>query len=72
MAARQTSGRFMSQMGFSAMEFAAKKRRTRQERFLDQIEAATPWALLVGLIEPHYPKAVRGRPPNGIGRMLRM
>jgi transposase, IS5 family len=62
----------MTQMGFSAMEFATKKKRTRRERFLEQIEAATPWALLVGLIEPHYPKGARGRPPIGLERMLRM
>jgi transposase, IS5 family len=62
----------MSQMGFSAMEFAAKKKQTRRERFLGQIEAATPWALLVGQIEPFYPKGKRGRPPIGLERMLRM
>ena len=45
---------------------------TRRERFLDQIEAATPWALLVEQIEPFYPKGERGRPPIGIERMLRM
>ena len=62
----------MNQMGFSELEFAAKKKRTRRERFLDQIEAATPWALLVEQIEPFYPKGARGRPPIGIERMLRM
>ena len=62
----------MNQMGFSELEFAAKKKRTRRERFLDQIEAATPWALLVEQIEPFYPKGERGRPPIGIERMLRM
>jgi IS5 family transposase len=37
----------MNQRGFSEMEFAAKKKRTRRERFLGQIEVATPWTLLV-------------------------
>ena len=31
-----------------------------------------PWARLVGVIEPHYPKGERGRPPVGIERMLRI
>ncbi|SEP96002.1 transposase, IS5 family [Ectothiorhodospira magna] len=62
----------MKQMGFSELEFAAKKKRTRRERFLEQIEAATPWSLLVEQIEPFYPKGKRGRPPIGIERMLRM
>jgi transposase, IS5 family len=59
-------------MGISGLEFAAKKKRTCGERFVDQIEAATPWALLVEQIAPFYPKGERGRPPMGIGRMLRM
>jgi len=62
----------MNQKGFPELEFAAKKKRTRRERFLDQIEAATPWTLLVEQIEPFYPKGERGRPPIGIERMLRM
>jgi len=62
----------MDQMGFSELEFATKKRQTRRERFLDQIEAATPWALLLEQMEPFYPKARRGRPPIGLERMLRM
>ena len=56
----------MNQMGFSELEFAAKKKRTRRERFLDQIEAATIWALLVGKIETFYQKGERGRPSIGI------
>ena len=60
----------MNQRGFSELEFAAKKKRTRRERFLDQIEAATLWALLVEQIEPFYPKGERGRPPIGVERML--
>ena len=34
----------MNQMGFSKLEFAAKKKRRRRERLPDQIEAATLWA----------------------------
>ncbi|MES7707471.1 transposase, partial [Cutibacterium acnes] len=50
----------------------SKKKQTRRERFLAQIEAATPWAQLVAVIEPHYPKGNRGRPPIGLERMLRI
>ena len=32
----------MNQMGFSELEFAAKKKRTRRERSLDQIEGERP------------------------------
>jgi len=58
---------------FSEMEYAAKKKQTRRDRFLAEIEAVTPWADLAEALEPHYPKgAGRGRPPIGLVRMLRM
>jgi IS5 family transposase len=61
-----------TQTSFAELEFISKKKLTRRERFLAQIEAATPWAQLVAVIEPHYPKGNRGRPPVGLERMLRM
>ena len=61
------------QISFSHAEYGAKRRQTRRDRFLAQIEVATPWALLVSVIEPHYPESGgRGRPPIGCERMLRM
>jgi IS5 family transposase len=62
----------LTQTSFSELEYAAKKKLTRRDRFLAEIEAATPWAQLVAVIEPHYPKGGRGRPPIGVERMLRM
>jgi IS5 family transposase len=61
------------QTTFSELEYAGKKKLTRRDRFLADIEAVTPWADLVAVIEPHYPKGEgRGRPPIGVLRMLRM
>jgi IS5 family transposase len=61
------------QASFSDLEYAAKKRVTRRDRFLSEIEAVTPWLALVAEIEPFYPKGEgRGRPPIGMHRMLRM
>lgn len=58
---------------FSEMEYAAKKKLARRERFLADIEAVTPWSALVAVIEPIYPKNEgRGRPVIGLERMLRM
>jgi IS5 family transposase len=61
-----------TQTSFAELEFISKKKLTRRERFLAEIEAATPWAQLVAVIEPHYPKGNRGRPPIRLERMLRM
>lgn len=61
------------QASFSELEYAAKKKVTRRDRFLGQIEAVTPWAALVSEIAPFYPSGEgRGRPPIGLERMLRM
>ena len=61
------------QSSFSALEYAAKKKMTRRDRFLGEIEAVTPWSDLVAEILPFYPKGEgRGRPPIGLERMLRM
>jgi IS5 family transposase len=61
------------QSSFSALEFAAKKKVTRRERLLGEIEAVTPWSALVSQLESSYPKGGgRGCPPIGLERMLRM
>ena len=61
------------QTSFSDLEYAAKKKRTRRDRFLADIESVTPWSSLVSVIEPFYPKNEgRGRPVIGLERMLRM
>jgi transposase, IS5 family len=47
-------------------------RKSKRERFLDEMEQIVPWAELEALVEPHYPKGENGRPPVGLGIMLRM
>lgn len=63
----------MSQRSFASAEFALKKKRTRREKFLAEMERLVPWARLIGVIEPLYPTSGRvGRQPMGVPRMLRM
>ncbi len=47
-------------------------RKTKRERFLEEMEQVVPWAELQGLVEPHYPKGENGRPPVGLSIMLRV
>ena len=47
-------------------------KRTRKREFLDEMNRVVPWAALVELIGPHYPKGKTGRPPMGIETMLRI
>lgn len=61
------------QASFSELEYASKKKQTRRDRFLAEIDSVTPWAILEQTIAPFYPSSGgRGRPPIGLGRMLRM
>ena len=62
----------MKQISFSQAEFSGKKRVTRRERFLAEMEQVIPWDAVLAVIEPHYPKGTRGRPPVGLERMLRV
>lgn len=52
--------------------FEQYARQTRRAEFLVAMELVVPWAELVRLIEPHYPKGERGRPPVGVERMMRI
>jgi transposase, IS5 family len=61
-----------SQTSFAQSEYATKKKTTRREKFLGEMERVVPWAKLIELIEPHYPQGRRGRPPVGLERMLRI
>jgi IS5 family transposase len=59
----------MKQLGLG-LNLSMKK--TRKREFLEQMERVVPWAVLVQIVEPHYPKAKTGRPPFGIEAMLRI
>jgi transposase, IS5 family len=63
----------MSQRSFASAEYAMKKKRTRREKFLAEMERIVPWPRLNAVIEPLYPKSGRvGRQPIGVPKMLRM
>src|SRR5512143_4201790 len=60
------------QRTFASMAWNQKGKRTRREQFLAEMDAVIPWPRLLALIEPHYPKAGRGRQPLGLEKMLRI
>src|SRR5712671_4579953 len=60
------------QGSFSQAEYAGKKKQTRRDKFLAEMEQVVPWARLVDRLQPFYPKGERGRPPVGLERMLRV
>ena len=60
------------QGSFAEAEYGAKKKQTRRDRFLAEMERAVPWSRLVERLAPLYPKGERGRPPIPLERMLRV
>jgi transposase, IS5 family len=62
----------MDQMSFGDAEYAGKRKQTRREVFLAEMEQVVPWKSLLNLIEPVYPIAGRGRQPYPLETMLRI
>ncbi|MDP3351722.1 MAG: IS5 family transposase [Hydrogenophaga sp.] len=60
------------QASFADLEYSARRKPTRREKFLTDLDRLVPWSQLVALIEPHYYRGERGRPPVGLETMLRM
>ena len=62
----------MKQPSFASLAYDGKKKQTRKEIFLAEMDRIIPWRQLTRLIEPHYPQAGNGRPPMGPEKMLRI
>jgi transposase, IS5 family len=64
----------MKQCTFAEAEYAAKKKITRRDKFLAEMERVVPWATLMEALSPHYEPAKKGpgRPRVGLERMLRL
>ncbi|OKP65334.1 IS5 family transposase [Pseudomonas fluorescens] len=62
----------MKQMTFADAEYAGKRKQTRKELFLIEMDRVVPWKGLIALIEPHYPKGEGGRPAYPLMTMLRV
>jgi len=59
---------------FPGLRDASKKKVTRRELFLAEMDAVVPWGGLLALIAPHYPTLGPnvGRPPMPRETMLRV
>jgi IS5 family transposase len=63
----------MKQLTFASQAFDAKKKMTRREKFLAEMESVIPWPELLAVVAPHYPKSGnRGRQPMPMETMLRI
>lgn len=62
------------QLGLKESGYFRKEKVTRQQRFLQEMDCVVPWAEMEKRIAPYYDKtgAKGGRPPIGLGIMLRI
>jgi len=60
------------QRTFASLAYSQKGKVTRREQFLAEMEAVIPWARLLAVVEPYYPKGGPGRQPLGLEKMLRI
>jgi len=62
----------MKQEPFADAEYAGKRKQTRKDRLLIEMDQVVPWQCLLALIEPHYLKGAGGRPACPLIAMLRV
>ena len=60
------------QLSFADLEYARKRRRTKREKFLGEMDRLIPWEAFVEKIRPFYYRKRKGRPPRDPETMLRM
>ena len=62
----------MKTASFASLVYENKKKKTRREKFLEEMEQVVPWEKLLQVIRPYYPKAGNGRQPMPLEMMLRI
>ena len=62
----------MMTVSFASLAYENKKKKTRREKFLEEMNQVIPWEELFQIIKKYYPKAGNGRQPMPLERMLRI
>jgi IS5 family transposase len=57
---------------FASLAYESKRKKTRREKFLEEMDKVIPWDELLGDIKKYYPRAGNGRQPMPLARMLRI
>ena len=65
-------GNPMHQFSFEDVTYQSRSKKTRNQRFLEQMDAVLPWKAFLSELEPFYSKGARGRPPIDMEIMLRI
>ena len=62
----------MKQQTFASLTYRDKKKQTKREKFLQEMDIVVPWDRLLKQIEPHYSQAPQGRKRMALEVMLRI
>ena len=62
----------MKPKSFASLAYDNKKKKTRREQFLEEMDRVIPWGEMLKIVSPNYPKAGNGRPPMELEMMLRI
>lgn len=62
----------MEKVTFASLAYDNKKKKTRREKFLEDMDRVIPWNELIPIISPYYPRIGNGRQPMDLSRMLRI
>ena len=62
----------MNRPTFASLAYDNKKKKTRREKFLEEMDGVIPWNELLKIVRHRYPKKGNGRQPMPVERMLRI
>jgi IS5 family transposase len=62
----------MRTVSFASLAYENKKKKTRREKFLEEMNQVIPWEELLQVVHKYYPVAGNGRHPMPMKRMLRI
>jgi IS5 family transposase len=62
----------MRTVSFASLAYENKKKKTRREKFLEEMNQVIPWEELLQIVKKYYPVAGNGRQPMPMERMLRI
>jgi IS5 family transposase len=56
----------MKTIPFASLVYENKKKKTRREKFLEEMDRVIPWQERIQVIDGYYPKAGNGRQPMSL------
>lgn len=60
------------QMSFTELEYSKRKRKSKNEIFLERMDRLIPWDEWVEIVDPYYKRSTRSRRPVRVEVLLKM